>query len=108
MNLENDKPLREALNRWEVNDPLPPRFGENVWRRIASAKTARAMPPWAIWREWLDLAFAQRRVGLSYLAALLTLGLLVGYREGRSGQREAEAQLAARYAQSVAPFANLR
>ena len=40
MNLpENDRGLSEELRRWTVTTPLPPRFREGVWQRIASAET---------------------------------------------------------------------
>jgi len=43
MNKPTDDPSLDALlQEWQVKPSLPPRFSEQVWRRIGSAETAPA------------------------------------------------------------------
>ena len=103
MKLPEDKPLQETLRRWKVSTPLPPRFQENVWRRIEQAE---ARPTWTFgdwWQAWLTRAFASRALALSYVTALLMVGLAVGYWQGRAQEQRLDNQLAAKYVQSVSP-----
>ncbi|HWD18303.1 MAG TPA: hypothetical protein VHB20_03415 [Verrucomicrobiae bacterium] len=97
----DDKVLHKELARWKAGPPLPPRFQENVWRRIEQAEAARP-GPW--WRGWLEEVFARRAVALSYMTILLALGLGAGYWHGRAEQRLTQAQLAERYVRTVAPY----
>ncbi len=77
--------------------PLPPRFQENVWRRIEAA----AAP--AKTESWLD-AFAvlilRPRFAVATAAALVFAGALLGTHEGSQTARH-DAQ--ARYVSYIAP-----
>lgn len=88
--------LREA----RTTPTLPPRFQENVWRRIERAdesKTATA--------NWLDaLATWILRPQLAF--ALATMLVLMGVGLGwNSGARLARSEAQARYIAAVAPIA---
>jgi len=96
------EPLSQALQDWKVTGPLPPRFQEQVWQRIARAE---ARPPlWAQLLSWLEVALPRRAVAASYLAILLLAGLTAGYWESRQKAAELHEVLGRRYVQMVDPF----
>ncbi len=100
-NLPDDAQISALLRQARVSPGLPPRFQQNVWRRIedadAPAKSA----------SWLD-AFAalilRPRFALATALVLLLAGILAGTLDGRQSARH-EAQM--NYLASVAP-ANAR
>jgi hypothetical protein len=102
----DDKELSAALGGWKVEAPLPPGLREKVWRRIAEVEASR-WGPLVRWSAWLDLAFGRRSFIVSYVSALVVLGLFAGLWHGRSQQRHVEAQLAERYVESVASHQRL-
>jgi hypothetical protein len=93
----DDIKLREALRAVRPSPSLPPRFQENVWRRIEDAEASVKSD------TWLD-AFAalilRPRFALVAAAVLVMTGALIGAREGnRMAQQDAQAQ----YMAAVAP-----
>lgn len=92
-----DAKLSALLHRTRTAPELPPRFQENVWRRIEAAEPAEAS------FSWLD-AFINRllrpRFAVATLAIVIVLGSLAGAHEGKQDVRQ-NAQ--ARYLASVAP-----
>jgi hypothetical protein len=103
MNKENlnpdDAKLSSLLRESRVAPPLPPRFQETVWRRIAdseSTKTSGSL-------TWIDSLLAlvmQPRFAFAALAVLIAVGAAFGIREGSELARH-DAQI--RYLASVAP-----
>jgi hypothetical protein len=107
MNPNND-PLDTALASWRVTAPLPPRFQEQVWRKIADAGAESAATPWAIFRGWLRLAFARPAVALACAAMLLALGSGTGWWQARQDSARVQNELGARYVQSLDPYQKMR
>ncbi len=98
---ENPNPeaakLGALLREVRVSPGLPPRFQQNVWRRIEDAESP--VKP----TSWIDAlaAFALRpRLAFAATAALVLVGVLLGAIEGAQAARH-DAQ--ARYIASVAP-----
>lgn len=94
----DDAKLGELLRQSRVAPPLPPRFQDNVWRRIADDEAGQASAP-----GWLEaaLAFVLRpRFALAAVAALVVAGALIGVQDGSQLARH-DAQ--ARYLAAVAP-----
>jgi|SRR6185437_16555287 len=93
----DDKKLQSLLRESRVSASLPPRFQENVWRRIEDAEA----PAKNI--TWLDafVDFALRpRFAYATVAVLMLAGILLGAHQGtQSARHDAEA----RYIASVAP-----
>jgi hypothetical protein len=91
----------EALLRESrPSPPLPPRFQENVWRRIESAD-ARNVPAGA--GNWLDAIAAwilRPRLAFAVVTVVVLAGMGLGWREGEQFARH-DAQ--ARYLAAVAP-----
>jgi len=96
MNAE-DTQLQTLLRRHRPSPSLPPRFQQNVWRRIEDAEAPAKS------ESWLD-AFAalilRPRFAFTAAAALLLAGVFLGAMDGRQDARH-EAQM--NYLASVAP-----
>ena len=108
MNPGDDKSLQEALAKWKVAAPLPPRFQDNVWRRIERAEAARAESFGQLCQAWVERLFGRPAFALSYVAVLLFFGLTAGYWHGRVDRRQVNTQLAERYVQTVSPYRDIQ
>jgi hypothetical protein len=102
MNPLEDKSLHKLLGQWKMNAPLPPRFQEGVWRRIEQPPPTAGLRE--LWWSWLERVFARKPVALVYVSALLLLGLAAGYVNGQAHEQRLNAQLAAKYVQSLDPY----
>lgn len=105
---ENPDSLRQVLREWKVNEPLPPRFQENVWRRIEQAE-AGAVPAatttgWALFKAWLAATLPRPALAVAYLSVLLVAGMAGGYWQARQTTAHLDNQLGSRYVQSVDPY----
>jgi hypothetical protein len=100
-NLEpDDARLGALLRESRAAPPVPPRFQENVWRRIESAD-ARNVPVGD--GNWLDAVAAwilRPRLAFALAAMLVLTGLGLGWSKGEQLARD-DAQ--ARYLTAVAP-----
>ena len=97
-NMNPDDPKLSALLRESRGSPaLPPRFQENVWRRIEDAE-APAMS--ASWLDALAALVVRPRFAYATAAVLLAAGLFMGTFEGRQAARH-DAQM--NYLAAVAP-----
>lgn len=93
----DDKKLSALLRAGRAFPALPPRFQENVWRRIEDA-TAPAESD-----SWLDALAAlvlRPRFAYAAVAALILAGALLGAHQGAQAAKQ-DAQ--ARYVAMVAP-----
>jgi hypothetical protein len=104
MKKENSNPADEklgALLRESREFPaLPPRFQENVWRRIGDAEASVKSGGNVTWLEALVALMLPPRFAYAALAALMFAGISLGaYSGAQSARHEAEA----RYVASVAP-----
>ena len=79
---------------------MPPRFRENVWRRIEEAEAPATNTSHLDWLETLAALVLRPRLALAAATALILAGALLGMREGSQMARQ-DAQ--ARYLSSVAP-----
>ena len=94
-----DQNLTALLRDHRPTPELPPRFQQNVWRRIEDAEApAKA-------ESWLDALAAlilRPRCALAFATGLLLAGILAGTLDGRQLARH-DARL--NYLASVAPHA---
>ena len=104
MNTPENDPLSPLLGQWKIAGPVPPRFQEQVWRRIGRTSAAAAPAAWELGRRWLESLFARKAAALAYITVLLGLGLAAGYVNGTTQQQRSNAELAARYVQSLDPW----
>src|SRR5436853_3335188 len=77
----DDAKLSSLLRESRVAPELPPRFQENVWRRVADTEADKAK----VSASWLDVFINQLlrpRLALATVAALVIVGSVFGVREG--------------------------
>src|SRR5512143_990719 len=75
---ENDESLHKGLRKWTVDTPLPPRFQEQVWQRIARAETKAGAARWpSLWRL-IEVVLPRPKFAVAYLAIFLALGVTAG------------------------------
>lgn len=100
----DDGRLRTILGAWEVKQPLPPRFPERVWQRIAREEAHEPASPWSEWLAWVTQAMARPQLAVAYVTVLLVSGLAAGYWHARVDNAQAAEQLGARYVQMMDPY----
>jgi hypothetical protein len=91
----DDIRIRALLNEARPQAELPPRFRENVWRRIDHGK---AHAPSITWLEALASLLLQPRFAIPSIAMLLLMGTLIG---SLNGQAEARLIAQERYVATV-------
>jgi len=103
---ENDAPLRALLREWQPEASLPPRFQEQVWRRIERAETAPAPPVSlaTVFANWIATMLPRPALATAYMAVLLVVGASVGWSRARQETARVTVELSARYAQAVDPY----
>lgn len=101
---ENDEPLRQLLREWVVDITLPPRFQEQVWRRIAHREEEAKPSLREAFVHWLETTFNRPALAVSYVAVLLIAGLTTGYMQAQDKSARAESQWRSLYVQSVDPY----
>lgn len=101
---ENDEPLHELLAQWKVEESLPPRFQEQVWKRIDQAEARKPQSRLAAFAHWLEATFRRPVLASAYVAVLLFVGLGAGYWQAQGAMAQSQSELRARYVQSVDPY----
>jgi hypothetical protein len=107
-NSNPDDRLTRLLSDWRLETNLPPRFQEDVWKRIARAENAGA--PSFLGQLWnvLDAAFRRPVPAVAYVTVLVAIGLSVGMLRARETTSRLDHTLEARYLQSVDPYLQSR
>lgn len=99
-NSEPDDARLGALLREARNEPaLPPRFQENVWRRIEKADAPGAVKS-ATWLDALAGWLLRPRLAVAVAAMLVLVGVGLGLNHG---VQQARSDAQARYLAAVAP-----
>jgi hypothetical protein len=101
---EKDEVLRGVLREWVVESPLPPRFQEQVWQRITRAEVRPEPAVWAGLLRLVGVFLPRPGIALSYLAALLVLGVVAGSWAAQVKASRLDADLGLRYVQSLDPY----
>jgi hypothetical protein len=100
---ENDR-LSGVLREWVVDAPLPPRFADQVWHRIARAESGAQGSAWSDLVRSLGRSLQRPKVAYSYAAVLLALGVVGGSWTAHLKTSRMESALGQRYVQSVDPY----
>lgn len=105
-NAENEERLHEVLREWKVDATMPPRFQEQVWRRIALAEKPDEIKTslWQALKLWVESTFSRPALALAYIAVLMMIGLTTGYIRAEDKSAHAESQWRAEYVQSIDPY----
>jgi|ERR1043166_2195745 hypothetical protein len=100
---ENPTQLERALQEWRVTTPLPPRFQEQVWKRIERVEVP-AVSVMDAMRAWFVRTFARPAFAVAYVSALLVMGLALGFIQANRNAARLDRQLEARYVQLLDPY----
>jgi len=99
-----DEPLDAVLRGWRVDSPLPPRFQEQVWRRIGRAEANGEGAVWSGLLHSLERALARPALAGAYVAVLLAAGLSAGHWQVQREAAQLDRMLGLRYVQAVDPY----
>jgi hypothetical protein len=99
---ENDPLLSNVLGQWKIDATLPPRFQENVWRRISQKEAPAGTRP--SFMGWIETAFKRPALVTSYVTVLLFIGLTTGYLRGHDKTMREQSQERTLYVQSIDPY----
>lgn len=102
--IENDEPLSRTLRQWKVEAALPPRFQEQVWKRIDRAEANKPTSSITVFLRWVDSAFRRPKLALSYATVLLFIGMGMGYWQAQDKSAQSESKWRRLYVQSVDPY----
>jgi len=102
----NTPPLRALLKEWKQEASLPPRFQEQVWRRIERAEAAPVPSFWLtkVFANCLTNLLPRPALATAYVALLLAIGASVGWSQARQETARVTGELSARYAEEVDPY----
>jgi hypothetical protein len=96
--------LDRLLREWVVDEPLPPRFEEQVWHRIRQTEVDSQASIWSWLFCLIEVILPRPKVAYSYFSLLLVMGIAIGVWEAQKQNSQLEASLGSRYLQSVDPF----
>ena len=97
---DEDPRLKKLLGEWRVNEPLPPRFQERVWKLIEVADM-----PVRESKSWFAALFMRPAIATVVATLLLLAGLTAGYLRANHDAARMDEQLAHRYVASMNPYA---
>lgn len=102
----DDAPLDALLHEWKVKPPLPPRFDEQVWRRIERVETESApkVSIATLVANWIATRLPRPALATAYVTVLLTIGASSGWRQAQQESTRVTRELSARYVQAVDPY----
>lgn len=105
-NPKSEDALDRVLRQWTVTTPLPPRFQEQVWQRIAKTETRTepAPAPWAALWRLIEVVLPRPKFAYAYLAVLLVTGVAAGSVAAQIKSNRLDSELGMRYVQSIDPF----
>ena len=93
----SDNKFSEVLRAARPSPSLPPRFQENVWRRIEDAEAPAKSDSWL---DALAALVLRPRLAYATVAMLMLAGVLLGTYHGAQNAKQTEQ---ARYLAAVAP-----
>lgn len=103
---DDEKRLDAVLRSWKMGSSLPPRFGEQVWRRIERVETVSApkVSLAMLAANWIATRLPRPAFAMAYVTLLLAIGASVGWRQARQETTRITGDLSARYVQAVDPY----
>ena len=96
----NDAPLSTLLREARHTPSLPPRFQENVWRRVEQAAASGAAVESSSWSDVVANWLGRPRLAFAVATMLVLVGVGLGLNHG---VQQARADAQARYVAAVAP-----
>ena len=102
--VKSDARLQGALRQWTVTTPLPPRFEQQVWRRIERAQAEPAVTTLDLLLSLFKAVLFRPKLAFAYAAILLALGVAGGSLAAHNETNRLSATLGSRYIQSIDPY----
>jgi len=99
-----DDSLRKCLREWRVEASPPPRFQEQVWRRIQDAESGRPAGLGLVLQNLAARFLGRRGWVPSYLSLALAVGLGLGYWQAKAQASSVSEDLRQQYVQSIDPY----
>ena len=101
-----DESLDMLLKDWAVTAGVPPRFEEQVWRRIVRRRDEQPAPflLWALVVGWISHQLPRPALAAAYVLVLFALGGTLGWTQGRQEADRLSDSLGMRYAEQVDPY----
>lgn len=100
MSSSEETKLHDLLRDARPTAELPPRFQENVWRRIEQAEASIAVADPGNWLNVVAGWLVRPRLAFAVATMLVLVGIGLGW---SSGVQQAQADAQARYVAAVAP-----
>lgn len=102
--------LRSVLKDWAVEEPLPARFEEGVWRRIEvlEAQKVQSGFGWRSLRGWISNLLPRPAMATAYVCALLVAGAGLGWARAQHEAAQVDTRLRDQYVKVVDPFIGIR
>jgi hypothetical protein len=101
---ESEEHLHAVLREWVVETPLPPRFQEQVWQRIARAEAEPGGSLWVALARLVEVVLPRPKIAVSFVASLLLAGVAAGSVAAQFTSHHVSTTLSERYVQSVDPY----
>ncbi len=94
------------MREWKVNEPLPPRFQEAVWRRIEGAQSGETgkVSAWEVITRWIETVLPRPALATAYLAVLLAVGVTAGWTQAEDKTARVKDELGQRYVRVLDPY----
>lgn len=97
--------LSKVLREWRADASLPPGFQANVWRRIdASSAQSPKHSLSSLVVGWFGQFVAKPQMAAAYIALLVTIGMTVGWTQGKREVSKVESRLAQTYIATLDPY----
>jgi hypothetical protein len=96
--------LNKALAQWEAKTPLPPRFQEQVWKRIERAEATYSFSFATVLVRLLEVVLPRPKVALAYVSCILAVGVAAGALAAQVRSSRMESDLGTRYVQRLDPY----
>ena len=103
-NRDHGPALSKVLREWRAV-PLPPRFQENVWRRIqrTDAGQTSGVSLWDGIARWIETILPRPVVAVSYASLLMIIGFGAGWSRGMHETARIKQELGQSYIQTLDP-----
>lgn len=105
----DDAQLHALLQEWKPDLSLPPRFQEQVWRRIGRAETepTQTFTLAQLFATWVATKLPRPALATTYVAVLLIIGAGVGWSQAQYENARVTSELGTRYAHAVDPYQSI-
>jgi hypothetical protein len=99
-----DEALSHLLKQWQPDASLPPRFQEQVWRRIERAQAPASFSVRLVIAHWIGAVLPRPALAASYVALLMVVGVAAGWEHAHQETTHVRDELGQRYVRVLDPY----